>query len=145
MKGSCGDGGGAQIAPADAAAEMERRASYEAVGNFAKIDMARGARTGFPEVVYAEGKTAAQVATIMQTMVDGGESNVMASRVSPQAAEEIKASLPVSEPNHGGACVVTNGQCWRGCAELRADVLRRSAHPGVQESGQQRTGGFWRT
>uniref|UniRef100_H3G4X3 phosphoribosylaminoimidazole carboxylase n=1 Tax=Phytophthora ramorum TaxID=164328 RepID=H3G4X3_PHYRM len=63
--------------------------------NFAKIDTKREARTGFPEVVYAESKTPQQVAAIMQVMIDGGEDNVMASRVTPQAADEIRALMPV--------------------------------------------------
>ncbi|CAI5742229.1 unnamed protein product [Peronospora destructor] len=67
---------------------------YQEVGNFAKIDTKREARTGFPEVVYAENKTPEQVAAIMKVMIDGGENNVMASRVTTQAAADIQALMP---------------------------------------------------
>ncbi|GMF32847.1 unnamed protein product [Phytophthora lilii] len=79
-----------------AAAELCGTAhEYEAVGDFAKIDTKREARTGFPEVVYAESKTPEQVAAIMKVMIDGGEENVMASRVTTGAADEIRALMPV--------------------------------------------------
>ncbi|CAI5704573.1 unnamed protein product [Peronospora farinosa] len=67
---------------------------YQEVGHFAKIDTKREARTGFPEVVYAESKTPEQVAAIMKVMIDGGENNVMASRVTTQAAADIQALMP---------------------------------------------------
>ncbi|CAI5703221.1 unnamed protein product [Peronospora effusa] len=69
-------------------------AEYQEVGHFAKIDTKREARTGFPEVVYAESKTPEQVAAIMKVMIDGGENNVMASRVTIQAAADIQALMP---------------------------------------------------
>lgn len=80
-----------------AAAELCSPAEYEAVGDFAKIDTKREARTGFPEVVYAESKTPEQVAAIMKVMIDGGEDNVVASHVTAQAAGEIRALMPVRE------------------------------------------------
>ncbi|KAJ0392679.1 hypothetical protein P43SY_006958 [Pythium insidiosum] len=64
-----------EIAPKDAVAECQRL-EYEALGDFAKIDTKRLARTGFPEVVYAEGKTPEQVASIMKAMVEKGVDNL---------------------------------------------------------------------
>lgn len=83
-----------EVSPAKATEICSSRFDYEAVGNYAKIDMKRSVRTGFPEVVYAESKTPEQVAAIMKVMIDGGEDNVMASRVTEQAASEIRALLP---------------------------------------------------
>ncbi|KAI9989623.1 hypothetical protein PInf_019908 [Phytophthora infestans] len=83
-----------EVSPQDAAELCGPTAEYEAVGDFAKIDTKREARTGFPEVVYAESKTSEQVAAIMKVMIDGGEDNVMASRVTRQAADEIRALIP---------------------------------------------------
>eukprot|EP00644_Phytophthora_capsici_P010415 jgi/Phyca11/116318/e_gw1.30.92.1 len=82
------------VSPQAAAEICGAAAEYEAVGDFAKIDTKREARTGFPEVVYAESKTPEQVAAIMNTMIDGGEDNVMASRVTPVAAADIQALMP---------------------------------------------------
>ncbi|RLN97544.1 hypothetical protein BBJ28_00006676, partial [Nothophytophthora sp. Chile5] len=82
-----------EVSPQAAAEFFGPKLEYESVGGFAKIDTSRGARTGFPEVVYAESKTPQQVAAIMKVMIDGGESNVMASRVDAKMADEIRALL----------------------------------------------------
>jgi NCAIR mutase (PurE)-related protein len=54
------------------------------LGNFAKFDKSRQARAGFPEVVYAEGKTEEQVRHILLEMMKhyDGSAPVVASRVS---------------------------------------------------------------
>ncbi|KAG7399348.1 hypothetical protein PHYBOEH_009150 [Phytophthora boehmeriae] len=83
-----------KVSPADAAEICSSKLEYEAVGDYAKIDTKRGVRTGFPEVVYAESKTSEQVAAIMKVMIDGGEDNVMASRVTKEAADEIRELMP---------------------------------------------------
>ncbi|KAE8911992.1 hypothetical protein PF005_g2682 [Phytophthora fragariae] len=83
-----------KVSPQAAAELCGPGAEYEAVGDFAKIDTKREARTGFPEVVYAESKTPEQVAAIMKVMIDGGEDNVMASRVTPESAGAIQALMP---------------------------------------------------
>lgn len=84
-----------QVSPADAAAQC-RSLEYEDIGGFAKIDTHRFARTGFPEVVYAEGKTNEQVADILQRMVRTGvDANVMATRVTPASADAILALIDV--------------------------------------------------
>jgi NCAIR mutase (PurE)-related protein len=41
---------------------------YEAIESFANLDHHRALRTGFPEVIYAEGKTPEQVAEIFQRL-----------------------------------------------------------------------------
>lgn len=68
-------------------------ARAEDVGGYAKIDHDRRHRTGFPEVVFGEGKSAQQILEILQSMVrdraasttqDGAESPIVATRVSPE-------------------------------------------------------------
>jgi pyridinium-3,5-biscarboxylic acid mononucleotide synthase len=49
-----------------------RMGTFEDVG-FARIDHGRRDRCGFPEVVFAEGKTAPQIAVIAKRIVAGGE------------------------------------------------------------------------
>ncbi|MGM3305949.1 nickel pincer cofactor biosynthesis protein LarB [Anabaena sp. WFMT] len=55
---------------------------YESVGDFAKIDHHRQLRTGFPEVIWGQGKTPDQIAQIMEVMRQRG-SVVMATRIEP--------------------------------------------------------------
>jgi len=74
-------------------APQENTAPYEAVKDFAKIDHDRAARTGFPEVIWGQDKTAAQIVDIMQAMKEQN-SVVMATRVSSQKSEQILEALP---------------------------------------------------
>ncbi|DAZ97997.1 TPA: hypothetical protein N0F65_005155 [Lagenidium giganteum] len=83
-----------QVTPEAAAAQC-RLFEYESVDVFAKIDTRRWARTGFPEVVYAEGKTTEQVVAILRLMQQKQpEATVMATRVTTAAAEEILSHVP---------------------------------------------------
>jgi NCAIR mutase (PurE)-related protein len=68
---------------------------FEDMG-FAKLDHHRSLRTGMPEVIFASGKTAAQVAAIFARMAKAG-GNVLATRASPEMAEKIKAEEPRAE------------------------------------------------
>lgn len=53
---------------ADDATNLIKNLSYENVG-FARIDHARAARQGFPEVVFGEGKTREQILTIFEKLI----------------------------------------------------------------------------
>ena len=60
---------------------------------FAKIDHSRLKRQGFPEVVYCENKTVAQVVGIVKSIAENGGS-VLASRAGAEIFTEIKEVLP---------------------------------------------------
>lgn len=60
---------------------------------FVKIDHHRGLRLGFPEVIYAAGKTPAQVAAIFERMAAKG-SNVLATRANEQCYEAVTLYVP---------------------------------------------------
>ena len=61
--------------------------------DFAKIDHHRTLRTGMPEVIYAAGKTDAQVEEIFLRMAEAG-GDVLATRASRSAAQAVCARLP---------------------------------------------------
>lgn len=63
---------------------------YEDLG-FAKLDHHRHLRRGFPEVVFCESKTSEQVVAIVDAMVVR-ECNVLATRVSPEIFEAVRAT-----------------------------------------------------
>ena len=65
---------------------------YENLG-FAKLDHHRDLRTGFPEVIYAPGKTSDQLIKIAQKMVESS-SKVLITRASYEAYEMIRNVLP---------------------------------------------------
>jgi len=60
---------------------------------FARIDTDRPRRCGLPEVIYCPGKTAEQIVEIVRTMKQAGQ-NVLATRVSPDQAAQVKKAFP---------------------------------------------------
>nr|WP_092067645.1 nickel pincer cofactor biosynthesis protein LarB [Dendrosporobacter quercicolus]NSL46699.1 nickel pincer cofactor biosynthesis protein LarB [Dendrosporobacter quercicolus DSM 1736]SDL60819.1 hypothetical protein SAMN04488502_101336 [Dendrosporobacter quercicolus] len=65
---------------------------YEDIG-FAKIDHHRAMRQGFPEVIFGQGKTAGQVAHLMEHLVSGN-GNVLTTRATAEMYEAVAAVLP---------------------------------------------------
>jgi NCAIR mutase (PurE)-related protein len=62
---------------------------------FARVDVDRARRTGDPEVVYGEGKTAVQVVDILRTLHDRHpERAVLATRLSAEAQDLVAERLP---------------------------------------------------
>ncbi len=60
---------------------------------FANADTHRHLRTGYPEVIFAPGKTPAQIATLLRELHARG-ATVMASRVTAEVAAAVGALLP---------------------------------------------------
>jgi len=65
---------------------------------FATIDHHRALRQGFPEVIYGAGKSAEQVCEIAAQIAARGDS-VLATRLSPEAADMLRDSLDGIEVN----------------------------------------------
>lgn len=65
---------------------------YHEMG-FANVDHHRAIRTGFPEAIFGQGKTAEQISAIMQELLRKG-GTIMATRVDPEKAARVKAELP---------------------------------------------------
>ncbi|HEU4982842.1 MAG TPA: nickel pincer cofactor biosynthesis protein LarB [Acidobacteriaceae bacterium] len=84
-----------ETSPGDAVKRLARL-PYEDAG-FAKIDHHRSLRLGLPEVIYAAGKSPAQVAEIFARMAEnasGAGGSVMATRASAEAFEAVRARVP---------------------------------------------------
>ena len=60
---------------------------------FANLDLEREKRTGFPEVIYGEGKTVEQIIAILNRLMQHTE-RVLATRVDPVKAEAIVSAIP---------------------------------------------------
>lgn len=69
-----------------------RKLPFQDVG-FAKIDTHRHLRTGFPEVIYCQGKEINEVAVIFAELASGG-SNVIATRATAGMYRAIKKKFP---------------------------------------------------
>jgi len=87
------------LAPEEAERLLAERLARESAAElgYATLDLEREKRTGFPEVVFGEGKTAEQIAGIMRRLAERAD-RVLATRVSPEkaarAAAELAADLP---------------------------------------------------
>ena len=80
--------------------EAERRLAWAPVEElpFASVDHHRALRQGFPEVIFGEGKTAAQVVAIAERIAQRGD-GVLATRLAPEASEALAARFPAVELN----------------------------------------------
>lgn len=79
----------------DSAALKLKRAPFEDIG-FAKVDLHRAVRQGATEVIYGAGKTPEQIASIVQTMQKNGQNTILITRMSSEAAEEVKKICPLT-------------------------------------------------
>ena len=83
------------------AAHRVRVHPFQDTGGFAKVDIHRRLRCGFPEVIFGQGKTAEQIEAILRTMLTHGQGG-LATRVDMRAAEHLKAAFPEGEHNAVG-------------------------------------------
>jgi pyridinium-3,5-biscarboxylic acid mononucleotide synthase len=90
----------------DAAAERMRTLPYDDVG-YAKLDLHRGIRTGFPEVVFCQGKTCEQSVEIVKRL-SRHHARVLATRVAPDVAERIGEAVPGSTYHAIGRILVVD-------------------------------------
>jgi hypothetical protein len=127
----------------DAAAAL-RGLGYAAVGDFARLDVGRAARTGTPEIVYAESKSVDQLAAIVARYLEHSDV-VLCSRTSAEQADAVRAGhedaaydarsrvLVVRRPGaappvaRGVAGVLAAGTSDVGVAEEAAAVCRTMA------------------
>ena len=78
----------------DAAQQLQHLAC-EDIG-YAHIDHHRSLRQGFPEVIFGEGKSAEQIAGIMERM-SSQETVILATRVDPVKAQEVRTRFPMAQ------------------------------------------------
>lgn len=81
--------------------ELSPSTAYDDLKNFedlgyVKLDQHRTKRKGFPEVIFGESKSAKQIISIFQTMINKNDV-ILATRVSNEKAYEITSSVPELE------------------------------------------------
>ncbi len=72
---------------------------------FAKVDLDRPRRTGFPEAIYCLGKTPDQIAEIARTLAGAGQT-VLATKADQEAFEAVRAVLPNAEFSEAARTIV---------------------------------------
>lgn len=91
----------------DSGMQALRDLPYRDIGH-TKIDLHRSLRNGFPEVIYGAGKTPEQIADIFTHM--RGTGNILATRVSPEAAELVRSLFPDVTYNEQGRTLTHIGK-----------------------------------
>ncbi len=91
----------------EAAAEELAGFSFADLG-YAKIDMGREHRCGFPEVVYCQGKSPAHLRGIAERIADEGV--LLATRADRAAYDEIKSVLPRAAYHAAARIVIADGR-----------------------------------
>lgn len=79
----------------DEAVQRLRHLPFEDLG-FAKVDHHRALRTGMPEVIFGEGKTAANLAEIFFRLAKHG-GNILATRANEKQFAAVKKRIPRAE------------------------------------------------
>ncbi len=99
---------------------------------YAKVDTHRGVRQGVAEVVYGEGKTAAQVAGICQALRVSGQPRVLVTRLDAEKAAAVADAL-------AAGCVGTSdADVFAGA--LLAEARAMGAGAGADVAGGERAG-----
>lgn len=110
LLGKVADGG----LSVDEAADRIRLQGYDDL-DFAKIDVQRGLRQGADEVIYGEGKTAAQISEIVRHILSSSAKSVLITRLSAEKAvtlgetvklfydEKSRIGIAGERPTAGGA------------------------------------------
>ncbi len=105
----------------DEALTYFKSAPFEDLG-YAKVDLHRRVRQGMAEVIFAQGKTAAQISGILESMRQNGQ-RVLITRLDEPKANEIQKTFPITylqaphigytgeipEPDGLGTVVVATG------------------------------------
>ncbi len=82
--------------------------SYEDLG-FARVDHQRNARQGFPEVVFGQGKTPSQIATIAARIAGAGHT-LLVTRTTPEAYQAVLKELPEAVYHDLARCITLDLQ-----------------------------------
>ena len=96
---------GGEIAVDDALQSL-RTLPFEDLG-FSKIDHHRQLRTGFPEVIFCQGKTVEHVKQISESILAAGHP-LLATRATPDMYEAVKAIQPAARYNVLGRTITVS-------------------------------------
>ena len=125
--------------PLEQAIERLRALPFENLG-FAKIDHHRSLRTGFPEVIYARGKTAQQVARIVQGMLRASATtNILVTRADARVFAAVKRVARRAGKTRGGRTARKSQESQRAAT---AEFHERSGTILIERGGEIRGKGL---
>ena len=89
----------------DVALERLRILPFDDLGDMARVDHHRELRSGVPEIVYGESKTASEIVLLLRSLAASG-GGALASRVDSVKAKTIVESLPQAVYHQRGRIVL---------------------------------------
>lgn len=92
-----------KISIAEATQQIEKTQTIDDLG-FAKVDLSRQKRNGYPEVIYGAGKTAEQIIGIIGSLKRHAE-NILCTRVTSEKYAAIKVAEPAAHYDELAQCV----------------------------------------
>jgi hypothetical protein len=82
----------------DEALQKVRTMPFEEAGGFATVDLHRGVRCGFPEVIFGQGKTSSQIEGILRVLIKH-EQGGLVTRIDETTAAHLRDAFPEGEYN----------------------------------------------
>jgi NCAIR mutase (PurE)-related protein len=89
----------------------------------AEVDLDRLRRCGYPEVVYAPGKTTAAIADVFRMQLANGQ-NCLATRVSPEQAGELMVSFPLAQHNATARTIRISSAATNSRSAAKSEISR---------------------
>jgi len=85
-----------EVSESDALAQLKNLSidTVENIGNFAEVDHARELRQGFPEVIFAAGKTKEQLREIFKSLYKKSSGNLIATRATQEQYNFLIEEVP---------------------------------------------------
>ena len=114
--------------------QVLRQKPYEDLG-FARVDHHRDSRQGFPEVIFGQGKTPAQIAAIARRLVDAGHS-LLVTRTDPQAFDAVRGEVPEARYHDLARCITLDrADTPRGRGTILVAAAGTADLPVAEEAG----------
>jgi NCAIR mutase (PurE)-related protein len=121
-----------EISAADAA-EQIKNLSYEDIG-YARVDHARAERQGFPEVIFGEGKTSAQICGIFEKLLTR-RPNLLITRTNKDVYGDIRNIYTDAEWHESARVIrVIRDKDERGVGEITVVTAGTSDIPVAEEA-----------
>lgn len=93
---------------------------------FAKVDHHRSLRTGYPEVIFCQNKTAKQVISIVSDQIAHKET-IFGTHASEEILEKVSKKFSTVEMNRSGGCFWKKSKNWRKKKNIRGEIVIVSA------------------
>ncbi|TCL04323.1 MULTISPECIES: nickel pincer cofactor biosynthesis protein LarB [Sodalis] len=106
--------------------------TFEDLG-YCKVDVQRESRTGFPEVIFGQGKTVAQIAGIFDRLLSH-HGKAMVTRLGPGKAAQVMAAFPEARYDAGARILCQGGAKARFAGEVMVLCAGTSDLPVAEEA-----------